>query len=157
MTFISPSWHLNMTLDLVTMHWAPDCLCHSSRQNGLWTPTLFQSIHSFYMCIRERTQPFDVEQAPKNSHCQNTACGKYINIQGYARSHMVSKHLPDHSNSLPSHSQAIILLLAQVQVYGINTSFSTHPLYTGHCYLSIIVLVVIPISCVSGKPCAKCL
>lgn len=120
--------------DLVTMHWAPDCLWHSSRRNGLWTPTLLHSIHSCYMCVRDRTQPLDVQQAPKNSHCQNAACGMYLSIQSYARSHMVSKHLQDHPNPLPSHSQAIISLLTQVQVHGTDTSFSTHPLYAGSHY-----------------------
>lgn len=87
----------------------------------------FHSINPCYTCVRERTQPLDAEQAPKNSHCQNTAGGMYINIQSYARSHIVSKHLPDHPNPLPSHSQAIISLLAQVQVHGIDPFLHSSP------------------------------
>lgn len=109
MIFLSPSWHLYMTLYLATMN----CLWRDSRQNGLGTPTLYFTPSTLvtYMSERERENTaVQCRAGPQNSHRQNTACDMWANLQSRPKSCTVSKHLPDHPKPLPLHSQALAIL-----------------------------------------------
>lgn len=145
MTFLSPSWHLNMILYLVTMHWAPGCLWHGSRQNGLWTPTLPLTPPTLVTCVSEREQShFMLNSPPKNSHCQNSACGMYINIPSYARSCSFktsarSSQPASLTFSGPVNTTCISLL---AQGHGLSLLFFIHLLYASSHHLSIIIVFI---------------
>lgn len=63
-----------MTLYLVTMHWAPDCLWHGSRRNGLWTPTLISLYQLLlHVCQGENTAAWcwaGPKKQPLSKYCR---------------------------------------------------------------------------------------
>lgn len=119
--------------------------------------TFSYSTNSCYMCIRERQSHLTLNSPPKNSHCQNSACGVYINIPSYARRCSVKTSArSSQPASLPLSGPVnitFISLLAQDHVLSLLFLHSSpvcrqSSFINNSTYLSLIIYQV---------DCAKCL